>query len=79
MTQKPFDLHQHLAAQRQIAIVWSVADVRDVRPDLTDDQCWDVLQTAANQHDALVGLSWDTLRCVADDLFGVQPFAERTE
>jgi len=73
MTKKPVNIHQLLAPRRQIAIVWSIEDVREVRPDLTDDQCWEALQAAKNQHDALVGLSWDTLRCVADDLFGLQP------
>ncbi|MBI1347221.1 hypothetical protein GC163_13145 [bacterium] len=65
-----------LASRRQIAIVWSTDDVRQVRPDLTDDQCWEVLQEAERQHDALLGLSWDTLACVAEDLYGPQPLTE---
>lgn len=73
MTKKLVNIHQLLATSRQIAIVWSLDDVREVRPDLTHEQCWQVLQEAERQHDALVGLSWDTLRCVAADLFGVQP------
>lgn len=70
MTTKPIDIHKLLARQRQIAILWSTDDVREVRRDLTDDQCWEVLKVAENQLDATCGLSWDTLQDIADDLFG---------
>jgi hypothetical protein len=77
MTQHlPLDVHELLATRRQIALVWSSDDVRAVRPDLTDDQCWDVLQAAKHQHDALLGLSWDTLRCIADELCWLQPLTQ---
>ncbi|MBI1349295.1 hypothetical protein GC163_23755 [bacterium] len=62
-----------LASRRQIAIVWSTDDIRQVRPDLTDDQCWKVLQEAERQHDAMIGMSCDTLIWIADDLFGLRP------
>lgn len=64
-----------LTSRKEIAIVWSTDDVREVRPDLTDDQCWEVLKTAEQQHDAMIGLCWDTLTYIADDLFGLVPFA----
>jgi hypothetical protein len=67
------DIHALLAARRQIAIIWSVEDVREVRPDLDDDQCWEVLQRAGNQHDALIGLDWDMLEVHAEALFGLAP------
>lgn len=58
-----------LVARRQIAIIWSVEDVQQVRPDLDDDQSWEVLQHCQKWHDANDGVSWDTLRAAADACF----------
>ena len=50
----------------EIAIVWSVADVLEVRPDLTEDQAYEVLQNAKDKHDANIGINWDVLSIHAD-------------
>lgn len=55
--------------QRQIAIVWNTDDVRTVRPDLSEDQAWQVLLRVENEHDGDHGVTWDTLRDVAEQLF----------
>ncbi len=62
-------VHDLLAKHRQIATIWSVEDVQDVRSDLTDDQAWQVLERVGDKHDAEYGISWTTLEIVADDLF----------
>jgi hypothetical protein len=62
----PIDMHALLATRRQIALIWSVEDVQWVRPDLTDDQAWEVLQYAGRRHDAEIGMNWDVLHCFAD-------------
>jgi hypothetical protein len=69
------DIHIHdvLADRRQIAAIWSIEDVQEVRPDLTDDQCWEVLQATRRYHDATIGINWDVLSCHADMLFGLAP------
>jgi hypothetical protein len=64
------DIHAILAERRKIALVWCIEDVQAVRPDLTDEQAWEVLQAVKRQHDATIGVSWLTLECVAEDLFG---------
>jgi hypothetical protein len=64
------DLHELLAGRRKIAAIWCIEDVQAVRPDLTDDQAWEVLQDAQRKHDAMMGISWDTLEILADELFG---------
>ena len=64
------DISSVLAARRQIAFIWSIADVQAVRSDLTDDQAWQVLQRVEHKHDATIGVTWDTLEMVARDLFG---------
>src|SRR5258708_522233 len=34
-------VHVLLARNHQIAAIWSIEDVKSVRPDLTDDQAWE--------------------------------------
>jgi hypothetical protein len=53
----------------EIAITWHIDDVKEIRPDLTDEQCREVLQQADRRHDASVGINWDVLAIHADDLF----------
>jgi hypothetical protein len=62
-------VHQLLAEHRQIAAIWCIDDVKGIRPDLTDDQAWEVLEQIGDKHDAEMGISWTTLETVADDLF----------
>jgi uncharacterized protein (DUF736 family) len=45
------------------------ADVKELRPDLTEKQCREVLLQAFRKHDAEIGINWDVLPCHADDLF----------
>ena len=40
------------------------------RPDLTDDQCWEVLQQAERRHDSEIGINWTVLISHADTLLG---------
>jgi hypothetical protein len=63
------NLEAILSKKGMVAFVWSVADVKDVRPDLTDEQAYDVLTYAWQQHDPLIGISWDTIKLMAEELF----------
>jgi hypothetical protein len=58
-----------LAKHRQIAAIWAIEDVKGIRPHLTDDQAWEVLEQVRDTHDGEWGLTWTTLETVADDLF----------
>ena len=62
-------IHDLLATRREIAVIWCIEDVQEIRPDLTEDQCWQVLETTSRYHDATIGINWDVLRCQADILF----------
>ena len=62
-------VHDLLAKHRQIAAIWAIEDVKGLRPHLTDDQAWEVLERVGDKHDAEWGISWTTLETVADDLF----------
>lgn len=53
----------------EIAIVWHIEDVRSIRPDLTNEQASKVLVCVQKNHDATVGINWDTLEVIADDLY----------
>jgi len=60
-------------ADQEISISWSTEDVQEVRPDLTADQAWQVLQAAKKHHDATIGVNWSVLECHAQMLFGSAP------
>lgn len=62
----------HFEATGRIAIIWSIEDVRSLRPDLTEAQGWAVLETAQDQLDAEQGLTWSVLEEHADTLFPLQ-------
>jgi hypothetical protein len=63
------DIHKLLEKKRQIAVVWSIEDVQENRPDLSDDQAWHVLQMVEKHHDCNYGITWDTLDIHASELY----------
>ena len=67
--QDPLTRDRILAKRRQIAFIWSIGDVQQVRPDLTDVQAWEVLQEVERIHDAEIGINWECIEIVAADLF----------
>jgi hypothetical protein len=52
-----------------ISISWHIDDVKQERPDLTDEQCREVLADCKERHYAIIGLNWGVIRIVADDFF----------
>ena len=54
---------------KTVAVEWSVEDVKNFRDDLDDDQAWQVLIRAYQNHNAEIGINWDVLEACADDLF----------
>jgi hypothetical protein len=70
---EPVDVNRHvrelLAKHHSIAVIWSPDDVRRVRPRLTEEEAWAVLQQVDDDHDANCGINWTTLETTADDLF----------
>ena len=67
------DVHALLAGRRQIAAVWSVEDVQEVRPDLDADRAWEVLEVAKDSHQADIGINWSVLESHAEMLYGDAP------
>ncbi len=67
------NVHELLAGRGQIAHIWGIGDVQDLRPDLDDDQAWQVLQDVERRLDSQYGISWDTIAIVADERFGPAP------
>ena len=67
-------LKKLVQAQGYICILWHVDDVRQVRPDLTYEQCVKMLEHLQRNH-TIVGINWDVIRMHADCLFPkVKPF-----
>jgi len=73
-----FDLHDHLATRQEVAVVWAVEDVRTVRPDLNDDQAWQVLQECRRVHDCNDGFNWLFIETVAENLYPETPGLDTT-
>lgn len=73
------DVHALLARRKQIAAIWSVEDVQQVRPDLTAEQAWEVLREVGRRHDAELGITWLTLECFAEDRFGRAPETDEAD
>jgi hypothetical protein len=65
------DVYALLSERHQVAVIWSIEDVLEVRPDLSDDQAWKVLQECERVHDCNYGFTWDLIRYGADDLYPV--------
>jgi hypothetical protein len=59
---------------KSISIVWHVSDVQEIRPDLTDGQAYEVLIHAKRNHNAEMGINWDTLEFGADYLYPLTTF-----
>jgi hypothetical protein len=63
------DIHELLAENRQIAHIWSIEDVQQLRPDLDDEQAWVVLQAVADQLDCNVGITCDIVENIAEETY----------
>ena len=53
----------------EITIKWHVDDVLSVRPDLTKDQAREVLYELDHSHDASLGINWEVIEIVAENMF----------
>mgnify|MGYP006289045967 CR=1 FL=1 len=52
-----------------ITIKWFVDDVQDIRNDLNEQQCMEVLNMAKKEHDATIGINYEVLEHWANFLF----------
>ncbi len=69
MADKMQQIEKDLEALGFIGVFWHIDDVKEVRPDLTDDQCWQVLERVGSKHDCTVGIDWEVIRIAADLLY----------
>lgn len=72
------DVHKVLEQRRQVTVIWGIEDVQSVRPDLTDEQAWEVLLECRHLHDCELGFNWLLIDTVADDLFPAPDDTETT-
>jgi hypothetical protein len=68
-----FDLVEALEEHRQVAVIWTTDHVRGIRPDLTDDQCWEVLKLCRARWGSCQAIDWETIEKTAGELFGPKP------
>jgi hypothetical protein len=74
--QSGVDIHELLVKRQQIAAIWSIEDVQSIRPDLSEEQAWEVLQQVDRHKDAELGITWLTLEMAAEHLFGDAPHTD---
>ncbi len=68
-TKRGIDIRQYLENERSIADIWNIEDVQSLRNDLTDEEAWHVLQTIEKQLDSNLGITWDAIENVANQLY----------
>lgn len=69
---KNFDninIDELLESRHLIALIWSTEDVLIVRPDLSEEQAWQVLQKVDRDHDSVSQINWETIEWYADAMF----------
>ena len=71
------DIHKLLASRKQIAAIWGIEDVQELRPDLDADQAWEVLRDVDRHQDAELGITWTTIRFAADELYPLPDLSEQ--
>lgn len=63
----------HIAKTKEgviyLADDWHIEDVQNVRPDLNDDQCANVLENLADWFDANDGINLDVIEAAAESLY----------
>ena len=67
-----------LKKSRQIAVLWDITDVQSLRPDLSDEQAWVVLQAADGYCDCQICPHWFDFDELAEQLFP-EPDEESSE
>ena len=45
----------------RLYITWSVEDIKEMKPELTEEQCKEVLSYLGRQHDASIGINWEVI------------------
>lgn len=53
---------------KQIQITWTVDDVKEVCPELSDEQAERVLMIAAQEHNPEIGINFSVLESIAEGL-----------
>lgn len=54
---------------KHIDIKWTTADVQLARPDLTEDEAWEVLLAIRNEQNHRIEVNWDTVGGMATWLY----------
>lgn len=62
-------VQDYLNENKCVAIIWTIDDVKSVRPDLDDEQCYAVLQEYQQGYDCNANGDWDALETHAEELF----------
>ena len=66
-----------MSKTEEIKIVWNYGDVEGIAEDIgeefSDDEIGDVLNEMIRNHDAELGITWDTVKCAIDNAIKNRP------
>ena len=65
------DVRQLMANYLGIAVFWTAEDVRLIRPDLSDEEAFEVLSEVNDNYDPASGITSTTIKATADELFSI--------
>jgi hypothetical protein len=69
VTREELTLEEQHQSYGEIAILWSIADVRQQCPALNPQQAWKVLQHVQENHDANFGVNREVIDFAVDELY----------
>jgi hypothetical protein len=67
--EQQIDVHNLLAEQHAIALIWDTEQVRNHYPHLTEEQAWEVLQECERNYKGEEGLTWDDIAGTVQELY----------
>ncbi len=62
----------NILEKHTVMFTWTIEDVQGIREDLNNEQAFQVLEQCENNHDADIGMNWDTIEIVADEMFPIK-------
>jgi hypothetical protein len=70
--EQEIDIHELLAGQHALALIWDADQVRTHYPHQTEDQAWAVLQECERRYTAEKGLTWEDIAETVAELYWVR-------
>jgi hypothetical protein len=68
-----------IGESREISAIYDIADVKEIRPDLTESQAWEALKLAWARNNPGIVITLDAIDAAANMLYGWPPLHGEAE